>query len=50
MVIDEIDVLRRKLEKQVVEKCSYKQIYKTSTQIDKLLIDYYEEQKLIKDT
>ncbi|MNI46702.1 hypothetical protein D3C73_1011790 [compost metagenome] len=48
MIIDEITQLRKKLENQIDKQCSYKQIYKTSTEIDKLLVDYYEQRKLIK--
>lgn len=50
MIIDEIALLRKKLEKQVTGKTSYHEIYNTSVQIDKLLIKYYKKYGLIKKT
>ena len=50
MIIDEIALLRKKLEQQVIDKSSYDQIYQTSMQIDKLLIKYYKQHGLVKKT
>lgn len=41
-MLDKINVLREKLEMQVLENDSYDEILKTSRQIDKFLIDYYK--------
>ena len=41
-MLDEINVLREKLEMQVLENESYEEVLKTSRQIDKLLVDYYK--------
>lgn len=43
MLVDEINELKTKLEKQVMEKDSYDKIYETSVKIDKLLVKYYKE-------
>ena len=43
MLVDEINKLKTKLEKQVLEKDSYDKIYETSVEIDKLLVKYYKE-------
>lgn len=43
MLVEEINNLKDKLEKQVMEKDSYEKIYETSVKIDKLLIKYYKE-------
>lgn len=50
MIIDEISFLRKKLEDQIEDKSSYNQIYETSIQIDKLLVDYYRHKGLIEKT
>lgn len=46
MVIDEITLLRKKLENQIESKHKYDDIYKTSLKIDNLLIEYYKESKI----
>lgn len=43
MLVDEINKLKNKLEKQVMKKDSYDEIYETSVKIDKLLVKYYKE-------
>lgn len=43
MLVEKINNLKDKLEKQVMEKDSYDKIYETSVKIDKLLIKYYKE-------
>ena len=43
MLIEEINKLKNKLEKQVMENDSYDEIYETSVKIDKLLVKYYKE-------
>lgn len=43
MIKDDIEILRSKLEEQILKNESYEEIYKTSVEIDKLLIDYYNE-------
>lgn len=42
MVIEELNVLKKKLEDQVLKNDPYDKIYETSTKIDDLLIEYYE--------
>lgn len=41
-MLDEINVLREKLEMQVLENESYDEVLKTSRQIDRLLVEYYK--------
>jgi len=41
-MLDEINVLREKLEMQVLENKAYEDILETSRQIDKLLVKYYK--------
>ncbi|CCY72144.1 unknown [Clostridium sp. CAG:921] len=43
MIIDEINYLKNKLEKQIAQNDSYERIYETSARIDKLLINYYND-------
>ena len=40
-MLDEINVLREKLEIQILENESYEEILITSKEIDKLLVEYY---------
>lgn len=40
-MLNEINVLREKLEMQILENESYENILKTSKQIDVLLVEYY---------
>lgn len=50
VVLEKINNLKNKLEKQVIEKDSYENIYETSVAIDKLLVEYYKgENKLLED-
>lgn len=49
MLVDEINKLKNKLEKQVMEKDSYDRIYETSVKIDKLLVKYYKELETAKN-
>ena len=42
MVIEQLNLLKKKLEDQVMKKDSYDKIYETSVEIDKLLIEYYK--------
>lgn len=46
-MLEEINVLREKLEKQVLEEESYEQIVETSKRIDALLIEYYRSLQVI---
>lgn len=48
MVIEELNVLKKKLEDQVLKNDSYDKIYETSTKIDDLLIKYYENMGKLK--
>ena len=41
-MLDEINMLREKLENQVLENVSYDEILITSKQIDVLLVEYYK--------
>jgi len=41
-MLDEINVLREKLDMQILENECYKEILKTSKQIDVLLVKYYK--------
>ena len=45
-MLDEINVLREKLEMQVLENKSYEEILKTSKEIDVLLVEYYKSLQL----
>lgn len=47
MLLDDIDKLKLKLEKQIEDNEPYEEIYKTSVEIDKLLVKYYSS---LKDT
>lgn len=47
MLLDDIDRLKLKLEKQIQDNEPYEVIYKTSVEIDKLLVKYYSS---LKDT
>ena len=42
MIVKEIDTLKEKMEKQIVENRPYDEIYETSVAIDKLLVEYYK--------
>lgn len=46
-MLDQINVLREKLEQQVLQNDSYEQILKTSEEIDKLLVEYYKSLQLL---
>lgn len=46
MVVQDINILKQKLDDQVMKKDSYDKIYETSVEIDKLLVQYYNEYKL----
>ena len=48
MVADRINVLREKLEDQILKNEPYDKIYKTSKEIDKLVTEYYEKKDLSK--
>ena len=41
IVLEEIEKLKRKLDKEIEMGCSYSQILKTSKEIDVLLAEYY---------
>ena len=43
VVVEEIDILKKKLEEQIMKEDSYDIIYETSVQIDKLLVKYYKD-------
>lgn len=49
MILDEIKKLKIKLEKQIEENEPYNEIYKTSVEIDKLLVKYYSSLKESKE-
>ena len=40
-MLEQINVLREKLETQILENKTYKEILITSQEIDKLLVEYY---------
>lgn len=42
MIVKEIDTLKEKMEKQIVENRPYDEIYETSVAIDELLVEYYK--------
>lgn len=42
MIAKEIDTLKEKMEKQISENRPYDEIYKTSVEIDELLVEYYK--------
>ena len=41
MVLEEIEKLKRKLDKEIEMGCSYSQILKTRKKVDVLLAEYY---------
>ncbi len=43
MIVEEIDILKKKLEEQIKKEDSYDTIYETSVEIDKLLVKYYKD-------
>lgn len=43
MYVDEINILKQKLENQIQKEDSYDKIYETSVMIDELLVAYYKE-------
>ena len=43
MLVEEIHILKEKMEKQIVENRPYSEIYETSVAIDELLVKYYEK-------
>ncbi len=47
MIIEEINILKDKLENQLKLNDSYDKIYETSTKIDDLLVKYYEKSMVI---
>ena len=47
-MLEEINVLREKLEKQVLENVPYNDILSTSKELDKLLIEYYKSSEVFK--
>ena len=48
MIVDEINILKGKLEDQIQKEDSYDKIYETSIMIDELLVSYYNEFEKIK--
>ena len=40
MLVEEINILKEKMEKQIVENRPYREIYETSVAIDELLVRY----------
>ena len=45
-MLDKINMLREKLENQLLENKSYDEVLKTSRQIDELLVEYYKSLQL----
>ena len=43
MLIEEINILKEKVKRQLMGNDPYDKIYETSTQIDELLVKYYEK-------
>ncbi|MEG2348711.1 MAG: Spo0E family sporulation regulatory protein-aspartic acid phosphatase [Clostridia bacterium] len=43
MLVEEINILKVKLEDQIKKNEPYNMIYKTSVLIDKLLVEYYKK-------
>ena len=43
LVVEEINILKEKLENQIEKNDSYDRIYETSVMIDELLVSYYKE-------
>lgn len=48
MLKQKIKTLKLKLENQILSNCSYDEIYNTSAEIDKLLVEYYKKYGLTK--
>lgn len=49
MLMEELNALKLELEKQVANDDSYDRIYETSTKIDVLLVEYYNNMKFMKN-
>ena len=49
MIEDEINVLKEKLEYQIENNYPYEKIYKTSVEIDKLLVKNYKIKEKLND-
>ena len=49
IIKDEINVLNEKLEYQIENNYPYEKIYKTSVEIDKLLVKYYKIKEKLND-
>ena len=41
-MLEEINMLREKLEMQILENYSYDEVLKTSQELDQVLVDYYK--------
>ena len=49
MIENEINKLKKKLEYHIKNKKKYEKIYKTSVEIDKLLVKYYKIKEKLND-
>ena len=49
-MLNKINILREKLDTEILEDRPYEEILKTSREIDKLLIEFYENSLPIKET
>ena len=49
-MLNKINILREKLEKQMLEERPYDEVLETSREIDKLLVEFYKNSTPIKDT
>ncbi len=49
-MLNKINMLREKLDRQILEEKTYEEILETSREIDKLLVEFYEKSLPIKET
>ena len=49
-MLNKINILREKLDKQILEERPYEEVLETSREIDKLLVEFYKDSTPIKDT
>ncbi|MBR6613445.1 MAG: Spo0E family sporulation regulatory protein-aspartic acid phosphatase [Clostridia bacterium] len=48
-MLNKINILREKLERQLLEEKPYNEVLKTSREIDELLVEFYKKETPIKD-
>ena len=49
-MLNKINMLREKLDKQILDERPYDEILETSREIDRLLVEFYKDSSPIKET